>query len=192
MIRKFKFLVLLGIVLGLSGCCQINPGPSDQIGPPLNKPPESLGPRGEEEISPQKILDDLKQDTKIAFTDQGKVSFTWYTPAGEEKVVDGLGLEAQGLTTEQIAELDDFFKPYFGQYFALPSETPEGTREGTIGYEIDDHIVCLVRKQINVEDLDLWDEGDDEFDEGMEGEMDWENVMTDLEVQCGVLDIPMH
>lgn len=176
--KKIGLLVLSGAVLFLTGCCQITPTPPSNTTPPPVLPPRPDESPVGDQASAQEVLDDIVNATGISFEEKGSVTFLWFTTSGEQEEVAGIGMEADMLTDEQIAALDD----YFSQYDVSMDNISDGTVAGAMGYEINDQVVCLVSKYMNEEDMDMLDE-----DEGWD-EIDWGDVTTDVSIDCGALD----
>lgn len=94
----------------------------------------------EEDIST--ILENLKQETEIAFSEIQEVEFDWFTQPGMQKTsIQGKGLEVEEIPDQQYIEIESFFKDNgfeIDQY-----NITSGTVVGSVGYKKNE-IVCRI------------------------------------------------
>jgi len=178
--KKLGLVLLLGgllVLVGAGNGCKDNgtippplpvksPG-NDPAYPDLDQvPDDSVG----------QILQNLIDNSGVAFEGQGTTQFAWHTDEGEEEV-EGSRLEAKEIESEDVAAIDSFFN----QYDVSMNNISDGTVVGLLGYEVNDEVVCVVVKSVSEADLEAM-EDNEEMDFA-----DLEDTMTDVVVECGEL-----
>ena len=97
------------------------------------------------------LLEELKEETGIDFSEIHDVKFKWITevdPKVKEVNVEGKGFEVTGITDEQYLGIEPFFQ---GKEFEIDLyNVSSGTVAGAVGYKLaspaggKDDIVCLI------------------------------------------------
>lgn len=177
--KKLGLVLLAGGLLLLigagNGCKDNGTIPPIPTKPPGNQPSyPDLDQIPDDSVG--QVLQNLIDNTGVAFESQGSTQFAWHTDDGEEEVA-GSRLEAKELDDEDVAAVDTFFN----QYDVSMNNVSDGTVVGLVGYEVNDEVVCVVIKSVSEADLEaLEDEEDLDL-------MDLGDTSTDLVVECGEL-----
>jgi len=105
---------------------------------------QSLEEEPEEKDEITNLLEELKKETGIDFSEIHDVKFKWIIevdPKVKEVNVKGKGFEVTGITDEQYLVIEPFFQ---GKEFEIDLyNVSAGTVAGAVGYKKDD-IVCLI------------------------------------------------
>ncbi len=134
---------------------------------PVSEEEEEKETKGEVSI----LLENLKQETGIDFSEELKVEFPWYIEAGGgsgEVDIQGKGFEALGVSSQDHKNVESFFED--NGFEIDPYNVASGTVAGLTGYKKEE-IVCTVAGRMWLDE------------QGMPIEED----KNDVEVKCGKL-----
>ncbi len=123
----------------------------------------------------EQLLNGLKEETSLAFSEIQPADFNWMTGSGEgtnQMSVSGKGFEVTGISSDQEQEIKDYF---VAQGFTADiNNAAAGTVSRLSGYT-KEKVVVLVETNVT----------------GGEEGMEAENVTYDVKVRCGTVETPI-